>query len=91
MVFVSPDDVTYLGSLRKESSHSIPEVQADGIIKDPRPFTMNVYHGNDYTNLDPGEEAELEKATLAFGNAIQTMLNRGFRTRERQESISGQA
>jgi hypothetical protein len=84
LLFVSPDDVVALGGLRKESVHPIPEQQEDGVIQDRRPFSMNIYHGNDYTPLAPEEVEELDNASVAVGEAIQRILGRGFVTGPRK-------
>ncbi len=81
-ILVTPVGIQYLGARRRETVTPLPEKVPEGVVEDRRPLIITGYFGNVSVPVDPSEEALLERASMALGEAIARVFSRGFITRD---------
>ena len=81
MILVTPVGIQYLGARRRETVTPLPDKVPEGVVEDRKPFIITGYFGNVSVPVDPAEEALLEGASVAIGEAIARVISRGFKTK----------
>lgn len=77
-LLVSPLGVWYLGSMRRESTRSIPEEIPHGVSPSEGVFASNLNRGGVLTMVPRREEEKVRAAARTVGLALQRILGRTF-------------
>lgn len=78
MLLLTPVGVRYLSVVRLESSRAVPERLPDGVVPDTGHFACNLALGGVRTLPEREEIGDVIRATLAVGEALRALLERGF-------------
>ncbi len=79
-ILLTPAGIKYLNAARVRSSSPIPEALADGIVRDVRPYLVNVsLTGGHPEKVSPEEEERMIRASMAVGKALSWAAAYSFR------------
>jgi hypothetical protein len=87
VVLVTPIGIQYLGARRRETVTPLPPKVPEGVVEDRKPLIITGFFGNASVPVDPSEEALLEGASVALGEAIARVISRGFITRKETDGL----
>jgi hypothetical protein len=77
---ITPVGNVFLSAHRDVLPWSVPEKLDMGIVKDPKPYFVNMSAGAKREILPPEEEPEIARATLAVARGLAWAIEYGFRT-----------
>jgi hypothetical protein len=77
---ITPVGNTFLSAHRDVLPWSVPEKLDMGIVKDPKPYFVNMSAGAKREILPPEEEPEIARATLAVARGLAWAIEYSFRT-----------
>jgi hypothetical protein len=78
-VLITPVGVHFLSAHRVVSKFSVPEHLPFGVVKDKRPYLVNLSTSSKYTVISNDEEPALIKASLAIAKGISWAVAYGYK------------
>ncbi|MEM3035881.1 MAG: hypothetical protein QXS18_03650 [Thermoplasmata archaeon] len=79
-ILITPVGFQFLSAHRVISRFSVPEELPFGIVRDPRPYLINLASSSAYDICPPEENQKIEKATLSVAKGLAWAINYGFLT-----------
>ena len=83
LVLVSPLGTRWMGAFRRTTEAPLPRTLPEGLVEDPTPYIRTGIYGARLSPMEEGDETPVREASLALGDAIIRVLERGFVTRAR--------
>jgi hypothetical protein len=80
-LLITPAGLQFLSAHRVISRFRVPETLPFGIVKNQRPFLVNLSSSNNYEIIPHEEEQTLKEAALAIGRGLCWAAEYGFQTR----------
>ncbi|MGB9730308.1 MAG: hypothetical protein ACPL1B_10670 [Thermoprotei archaeon] len=79
-VLITPVGLKFLSAHRVISRYSVPDNLPFGVVKDPRPYLINLASSSAYDICPSDENQKIEKATLSVAKGLAWAINYGFQT-----------
>lgn len=77
-VLISPIGVKFLSAHRVIGRHAVPEYLPLGVVRDPRPYLVNLSTSSHYELIPPDEEPAVVAAALAVARGLAWAATYGF-------------
>jgi hypothetical protein len=77
-VLITPVGVRFLSAHRVIGRYSVPEHLPLGVVRDPRPYLVNLSTSSHYENVPPDEEPAVVAAALAVARGFAWAAKYGF-------------